>query len=132
MRALRVPAPMKPHKPDIDQLRDEVRELKDQVRRQNLAFRREVVDKMSALATAAFGLVAALAWNNAIQAVFKRYYPQPEDPNAIVPLLGYALVITIIAVAVILLIGRAAGRLKEAHEAQQKQEADSRAAPPSA
>lgn len=81
-----------------------------------LAFRLEVVDKMSALATAAFGLVAALAWNNAIQAVFARYYPAPGSSppvtGSIGPLLAYAAIITIIAVTVILLIGRFAGKLK--------------------
>ena len=91
------------------------------IKTKTLAFKVEVVDKMSALATAAFGLVAALAWNNAIQAVFSRYYPAPGQTVApaasIGPLLAYAAVITLIAVAVILLIGRLAGRLKaEAEE----------------
>jgi membrane protein YdbS with pleckstrin-like domain len=82
------------------------------LRARELAFRREVLDKTSALATAAFGLVAALAWNNAIQALFKRYYPAPDDPSAIVPLVAYALAITLVAVLVIIWIGRLAGRLK--------------------
>jgi membrane protein YdbS with pleckstrin-like domain len=75
-------------------------------------FRAEVLDKMSSLATAAFGLVAALAWNNAIQALFKRYYPAPDDPSALWPLVGYALLVTLVAVLIILAIGRAAARLK--------------------
>ncbi|HET6404983.1 MAG TPA: DUF5654 family protein [Candidatus Thermoplasmatota archaeon] len=91
------------------------------LRAKTIAFQREVLDKMSALATAAFGLVAALAWNNAIQAVFQRYYPAPgveaNPTTQIGPLVVYALIITIIAVAVILGIGRLAGRLKaEAEE----------------
>ena len=93
-----------------------------------LAFKVEVVDKMSALATAAFGLVAALAWNNAIQAVFARYYPSPVGTTVpagpIGALLAYAGIITLIAVAVILLIGRFAGRLKsEAEELARKADA---------
>jgi len=32
----------------------------------------EVIEKIAALVTAAFGLVAALAWNGAIQAIFKQ------------------------------------------------------------
>ena len=32
-------------------------------------------------AIVATSLVAALAWNNAIQAVFKRFYPAPDDPK---------------------------------------------------
>lgn len=85
---------------------------REEARREAAAFRREVLDKMGALATAAFGLVAALAWNNAIQAVFKRYYPAPDDPAAIWPLVGYAALVTFVAVLIILWIGRVAGRLK--------------------
>lgn len=82
----------------------------DRLRKKGAAFRAEVVDKMSSLATAAFGLVAALAWNSAIQELFKRVYPVPGD--AIWALLGYAVVVTLVAVLVILLIGRVAARLK--------------------
>src|ERR1051325_4441723 len=90
----------------------DVQKKREEMRRKGAAFRGEVLDKMSALATAAFGLVAALAWNNAIQAVFKRLYPAPDDPAAIGPLLGYAMLITLVAVLIILWIGRAAARLK--------------------
>lgn len=82
------------------------------LKQSTLAFQREVVDKMSALATAAFGLVAALAWNSAIQEAFKKYAPA----GSVRALLLYAVVVTIIAVVVILLIGRLAGRLKEAYD----------------
>lgn len=84
-----------------------------ELEKQRHAFQAEVVDKMSALATAAFGLVAALAWNNAIQSFFKRYYPTPDDPNALGALAAYAMAVTILAVIVIILIGRLAGRLKK-------------------
>lgn len=67
---------------------------------------------MGALATAAFGLVAALAWNSAVQAIFKHYYPAPDDPNAILPLIGYALAVSLVAVVLMLWIGRIAARLK--------------------
>lgn len=36
----------------------------------------EVVAQLLALATSALGLVAALAWNDAVQAVFKEYFPK--------------------------------------------------------
>lgn len=39
----------------------------------------ELVEKMSALITAAFGLVAALAWNSAIQNVFKQVFGDSES-----------------------------------------------------
>lgn len=87
---------------------------KQTLKQRSLAFRREVVDKMSSLATAAFGLVAALAWNSAIQEVFKRYFPAPGGATSIWPLLGYATFVTLVAVLVIVWIGRIAGRLKDA------------------
>jgi hypothetical protein len=36
--------------------------------------KKEILDKFAALVTAAFGLVAALAWNDAIKAVFKEVF----------------------------------------------------------
>lgn len=92
------------------------RELEERYRERAARLRSELVEKMSALATAAFGLVAALAWNNAIQALFKRWYPAPDDPAAIGPLILYALFVTLAAVLVMLWIGKVASRLK--HEAR--------------
>ena len=101
---------------------------KAEILRRQHAFRAEVVDKMSALATAAFGLVAALAWNNAIQSFFKKYYPAPDDPNALFPLTLYAMLITLAAVGVILVIGRLAGRLKADVKADEEKAAAAAAA----
>jgi len=36
--------------------------------------KKEIMEKLIALITTAFGLVAALAWNSAIQAIFAKYY----------------------------------------------------------
>ncbi len=63
----------------------------------------EVVEKIAALATAAFGLVAALAWNGAIQAIFKKVFGTSEG---ITPMLLYAIIVTIIAVFVTIWIGK--------------------------
>jgi hypothetical protein len=38
------------------------------------SLKKEILDKFAALVTAAFGLVAALAWNDAIKAVFKEVF----------------------------------------------------------
>jgi hypothetical protein len=38
----------------------------------------EVIEKIAALVTAAFGLVAALAWNGAIKAVFAKVFSDPD------------------------------------------------------
>ena len=66
---------------------------------------KEVVNKMSALITAAFGLVAALAWNDAIKAVFARFF---GSADALIPMLAYAVLVTVIAVLVTIWIGRVA------------------------
>lgn len=69
----------------------------------------EVVEKISALVTAAFGLVAALAWNGAIQAIFKQVFGSAEG---IGPMLVYAILVTIIAVIVTIQVGKAAEKAK--------------------
>jgi len=68
----------------------------------------EVVDKLAALITAAFGLVAALAWNEAIQNWFKsQAYLVTAGPWA------YAVIITIIAVIATIWIGKIAEKAKK-------------------
>ena len=71
--------------------------------------KQEILDKIAALITAAFGLVAALAWNDAIKAVFKEIF---GTADAIGPMLAYAISITIIAVILTLTVARAASRAK--------------------
>ena len=93
----------------IEKTREELLAEVAELRARTLTLRREVVDKMSQLATAAFGLVAALAWNSAIQELFRRVY---APGSALWALLAYAVLVTLVAVLVILLIGRLAGRLK--------------------
>ena len=69
----------------------------------------EIIEKVAALITAAFGLVAALAWNGAIQAVFKEVFGSAET---LVPMLVYAVVVTIIAVLATVWIGRLSAKAK--------------------
>ena len=69
--------------------------------------RKEILDKMTALVTAAFGLVAALAWNDAIKAIFKEVFGTPDKMSAMI---AYAIVVTVIAVIMTLWIGRLAGK----------------------
>lgn len=100
---------------------------RETLRRRAALFHVEVVDRMTALATAAFGLVAALAWNTAIQELFKRAFPTPAGPS-LWPLLGYAAFVTVIAVLVIIWIGRVSARLKqEAQERLEEERASARA-----
>jgi len=60
--------------------------------------------------TAALGLVAALAWNGAIRAIFKEIF---GDPDTIPAMLVYAVTVTIVAVIAIIWIGRVAERVKK-------------------
>lgn len=62
---------------------------------------------MISLATAAFGVVAALAWNEFITELVKAYLPAQAG---LLGLLMYAIVITVIAVVVIGWLGRLAVR----------------------
>ncbi len=71
--------------------------------------RSEVTEKLAALITAAFGLVAALAWNGAIKAIFAKAF---GDPEGITQMIIYAVVVTIIAVIATIWIGRVAERKK--------------------
>ena len=73
--------------------------------------KQEILDKIAALITAAFGLVAALAWNDAIKAVFKEIF---GSADAIGPMLAYAVIITIIAVILTIIVARAAAKAKSA------------------
>ncbi len=69
----------------------------------------EILDKIAALVTVAFGLVAALAWNGAILAIFRAIFGETESIPA---MLIYAVIVTLIAVLVTIQIARAAKRAK--------------------
>ena len=74
-----------------------------------MALKDEVLTQIAALLTVAFGLVAALAWNGAIQAIFKEIFGTADSIPA---QLGYAIIVTIIAVIVIIWIARAVAHAK--------------------
>ncbi len=69
----------------------------------------QVIDKLAALITSAFGLVAALAWNSAIQKIFATVFGTISELYA---LILYAVTVTVIAVIVTVYVGRIAGKLK--------------------
>lgn len=74
-----------------------------------MSFSLDVIDKLAALVTAAFGLVAALAWNSAIQEIFKQAF---GDQSGLWAMVGYAVFVTIIAVIFTLWIGFASDKAK--------------------
>ena len=74
-----------------------------------MGFKGEVIEKIAALLTVAFGLVAALAWNGAIQAIFASVFGTAENIPA---MLTYAVIVTIIAVIVTIWIAKIADKEK--------------------
>lgn len=76
----------------------------------------EIIDRLATLTTAAFGLVAALAWNDAIRALFKG--PCNAEGAGILCRLSvggpwvYAVVVTVFAVVVTLWIGKIVEKAK--------------------
>jgi hypothetical protein len=69
---------------------------------------RVIVQTMITLAAASLGLVAALAWNEAIKALIKRVL---GEDDSLAGLFVYAIVATLIAVVVLLILARAAARV---------------------
>lgn len=67
-----------------------------------------IMETILALITTAFAFVAGEAWNSAIQALIESVI---GAGNALPSLFTYAIVVTIIAVIVTVLIARVAGRM---------------------
>lgn len=87
-----------------------VQEVVQKVVRKGNRFSREFIATMIALASAAFGVVAALAWNAAITRLFATWLKDHEGAE-VVALFVYAVVVTLIGVTVIVLLGRLATRV---------------------
>jgi hypothetical protein len=69
---------------------------------------RVILQTMITLAAASLGLVAALAWNEAIKALIRQVL---GEDDSLVGLFAYAILATLIAVVVLLSLGRAAARV---------------------
>jgi len=72
-----------------------------------------VLKQMTALATSAFGLIAALAWNNVIKETVDMYIkPLIGQGSGIISLLIYAILVTALAVLVTLQLSKLEQKLK--------------------
>ncbi|HEV2705938.1 MAG TPA: DUF5654 family protein [Pyrinomonadaceae bacterium] len=69
---------------------------------------RVFIQTMITLASASLGLVAALAWNEAIKATIKKVF---ETDESLAGLYAYAVIATIIAIIVLVVLARAAARV---------------------
>ena len=66
-----------------------------------MRFRGKLVDEMLRLAASGFGLVAALSWNELIKKAISQYVePIVGKDSGIISLLIYAIIVTVLAVAV--------------------------------
>lgn len=73
----------------------------------------EVVRQMVTLATSGFGLVAALAWNSAIQEFVNEYVKRwLPGQSGLVSLLAYAVIVTVFAVVVTIQLSRILEKLE--------------------
>jgi hypothetical protein len=81
----------------------------------------EVLDKFAQLITTALGLVAALAWNTAIQNLFDRIFGKAGA--ALAGQFLYAVLITLIVIFATIAVSRAAERAKK-EEAEQQGEGE--------
>jgi Mg2+/citrate symporter len=74
----------------------------------------EVLDKFAELITVALGLVAALAWNEAIQQLFTVLLG--ETGGALAAKFVYAVIVTLIVIFATIWVSRAAERARLAEE----------------
>ena len=73
---------------------------------------RDFIATMAALASAGFGVVAALAWNSAVQALVREIFPAGKGAGGrIASQFVYALIVTAFAVLVVSWLGRAVERM---------------------
>ncbi len=93
-----------------DKVKDESTKLKES----KDEFKLEVVKAFSSLLTAAFGLVAALAWNDAIKTTINNFFDKGIDitMGQFAALYFYAIIVTLIAVMFTILIARSSRKIK--------------------
>ena len=80
-------------------------------------FKIQVLETFASLITAAFGLVAALAWNETIKSAVAKVFGEAND---LVGLLIYAIIVTVLAVIMTIYIARTLGKAKDAVENDKK------------
>jgi len=94
-----------------------IKKTKKEIKRYQLA----VVNQMLKLATAGFGLVAALAWNELIRTFINDYLKSKLGlGSGLISLAIYAIIVTALAVIVTLQLSRIAERLTKEKEEEKK------------
>lgn len=83
----------------------------DRLLKQSKSFKKDFAKQLLKLVTSAFGLVAALAWNEVIKEVVAVYIrPVAGESSGLISLLIYAFIVTILAVFVTYYLTKAVGK----------------------
>ena len=87
--------------PDIRDFSNQIEEYmnKKELNKLRIAF----VEKMTILVISAFGLVAALAWDEALKGIFKYFI---KDMTDLGQKIAYAITVTVLAVAASIVLGK--------------------------
>ena len=79
----------------------------------------QFLEATASLIIAAFGLVAALAWNETIKALIASLFP--NDPDSLLGLTTYAVIVTVVAVIATLVITNSIKKAKAVAEKEEKE-----------
>jgi uncharacterized membrane protein YidH (DUF202 family) len=71
--------------------------------------RRDLIEKFTVLITGAFAFISALAWNSAVQQMFREIFPETKGLPA---MFAYAIIITLIAVFATFWISKLSGKAR--------------------
>ena len=69
-------------------------------KRSKISFHKELIQQLVTLSTSAFGLAAALAWNETIQKAVQDFIEPKIPGSGLISKLIYALIVTLLAVLI--------------------------------
>lgn len=90
-------------------VREQIKSVTGKVAKEIKVIQMEVLKSLITLVTAAFGFVAAFAWNETIKTMFLQYYGEAGGFGS---KFAYAILVSAIAVVVTVWLGRISGRMK--------------------
>lgn len=85
--------------------------IKDKIKNRSKEVRKEIRQRTAGYMLAAFGLVAALAWNDAIKGLIEYFFPL--NKNTVLAKFIYAIVITFVVVIASIYLTRLLSNKKE-------------------
>ena len=91
-----------------------MKEIKEKIKKGATNLNREIKKKVAGYITAAFGLVAGLAWNDAIKSLIDYFFPL--EKNGLWAKIIYAILITLVLVIVSIFVVKVFSGKKEEDE----------------